>query len=162
MLSEKEQALFDAINQGNMEQMEALLKEGVNVDTEDQNGNPPIELIASKHNIEGLKILLKYNPTVRYNNIEELRKHMPGEKKILSTESRDFIGFEILFHQENYKDIKDTISIIQGVIKEGNLSSIQREENKYKQIEDFVKLKIEALSVSNIKNDQTSFSQIYR
>ncbi|WP_341792126.1 hypothetical protein [Rickettsia endosymbiont of Gonocerus acuteangulatus] len=68
---------FEAIKQNNMSAFKAWLEAGGNPNAEDENGNSLVELLATQHNLEGIKILSPYNPdiSVKRNSVGEFSKY---------------------------------------------------------------------------------------
>ncbi|MCC8377502.1 MAG: hypothetical protein LN567_03820 [Rickettsia endosymbiont of Graphium doson] len=150
---------FEAIKQNDMATFKAWLEAGGNPNAEDENGNSLVELLATRHNLEGIKILSPYNPdmSVKRNKVGEFSKNILSLVSTGSEELRNFIDLEVAFYEEDFKRAE----IIFDMSISSKDRSILSEHNKslnnqlYRQIAEFIKLKLETLNISSIQDNQS-------
>ncbi|MFY9589466.1 hypothetical protein [Rickettsia endosymbiont of Halotydeus destructor] len=162
----KEASLFRAIEQNSMKRLEFLLSIGFNVDAENDKGERLIEILTRTQNLEGVKILLKHNAdfTVKFNKLGEFSKFIPHLVKKSNTKLKDLIKLEMAFFDEDFRTI-DIILDMDIIIDESpttfikSIGFINHDKDKYiKFLEEFVKLKLEVLEVSHVKNDKEALA----
>ncbi|HJD62386.1 MAG TPA: hypothetical protein LFW14_02195 [Rickettsia endosymbiont of Degeeriella rufa] len=142
-----------------MAALKAWLESGGNPNAEDENGNSLVELLAARPNLEGIKILSPYNPdmSVKRNKVGEFSKNIVSLVSTGSRELKDFIELETAFYEEDFKRAE----IIFDMSISSKDRSILSEHNKslnnqlYRQIAEFIKLKLETLNISSIQDNQS-------
>ncbi|ABE04302.1 hypothetical protein [Rickettsia bellii] len=147
---------FEAIKQNNMAAFKAWLEAGGNPNAEDENGNSLVELLATRHNLEGIKILSPYNPdmSVKRNSVGEFSKNIINLTD--NKELQNFIQLETAFYEKDFKRAE----IIFGMNISSKYRSILSKQSQnlnnqpYKQIAEFIKLKLETLNINSIQNNQ--------
>ncbi|MGI4752528.1 MAG: hypothetical protein ACRYE8_02215 [Janthinobacterium lividum] len=110
---------FEAIKQNNMAAFKAWLEAGGNPNAEDENGNSLVELLATRHNLEGIKILSPYNPdmSVKRNKVGEFSKNIVNLVSTGSRELKDFIELETAFYEEDFSQAKIILNMYPSQIK---------------------------------------------
>lgn len=149
-------APFEAIKQNDMATFKAWLEAGGNPNAEDENGNSLVELLATRHNLEGIKILSPYNPdmSVKRNKVGEFSKNIINLTD--NKELQNFIQLETAFYEKDFKRAE----IIFGMNISSKYRSILSKQSQnlnnqpYKQIAEFIKLKLETLNINSIQNNQ--------
>lgn len=147
---------FEAIQNNDMKALKAWLESGGNPNAEDENGNSLVELLATRHNLEGIKILSPYNPdmSVKRNSVGEFSKNIVSLVSTGSEELRNFIDLEVAFYEEDFSQAKIILNMYPSQIKVRLLH--KRDNPKYKQIIEFSKLKLKALNPNYIKHDKST------
>ncbi|ARD86254.1 hypothetical protein A3306_03335 [Rickettsia bellii] len=147
---------FEAIKQNNMAAFKAWLEAGGNPNAEDENGNSLVELLATRHNLEGIKILSPYNPdmSVKRNSVGEFSKNIINLTD--NKELQNFIQLETAFYEKDFKRAEIIFGMNISLKYRSILSKQSQNLNNqpYKQIAEFIKLKLETLNINSIQNNQ--------
>ncbi|WP_341788799.1 MULTISPECIES: hypothetical protein [unclassified Rickettsia] len=151
---------FEAIQNNDMKALKAWLESGGNPNAEDENGNSLVELLATRHNLEGIKILSPYNPdmSVKRNSVGEFSKNIVSLVSTGSEELRNFIDLEVAFYEEDFS----LTEIAFGELFLHSKPVYRQNKNfhsQYNQIIDFIKYKLTTLNINSIKNNLNALEE---